>query len=120
MAVTIKWLPATATSVTETAITNLDFGQLVRPSTKVLSFKIGNVGTSAAEQVAVKAVGSDTEAVNWKHFSKDGGVTFVTTAFIPDIPSNGLSEELQIRTTIPADATLGTHATSTRVEYVYA
>lgn len=120
MAVTIKWLPVEAIDTTATAITSLDFGQMVRPSEKVLDFKIGNTGASVAEQVQLKAVGSDAEAVAWKRFSKDGGTTYTTTAFLDDIPANGITTGLKIKTTIPADATLGTHTTSTRLEYVYA
>lgn len=119
MAVTIKWLPSTATDTTPVALTSLAYGVVVRPGSATATFKIGNTGTSTAEQVVVKETGTDAEAVGWKTFSLDA-TTYNATVSLPNIAPNGISGTVTGKATIDAAATLGDHTTQTRVEYIYA
>lgn len=119
MAVTIKWLDGAASAVSDAAITEINFGDIVRPGTATRTFKIGNTGSSIVEQVSVSADGADAEAVGWKTFSTDGS-TFTASISVPNIAATtGLSGTLSVRTTVPSNGTTGTHTTNIKVQYVY-
>lgn len=119
MGVTIKWLAGTASDVTEDAITEINFGDIVRPGTATASFKIGNTGSSIAEQVVVSADGADAEAVSWKSFSSDDS-TYSATLNLPNIPATtGLSSTIYVKTTVPETGTTGTHTSNVKVSYVF-
>jgi len=117
--VTIKWLAGNAASTADAAITEINFGDIVRPGIATETFKIGNTGSSIAESVSVTADGADAEAVGWKTFSTDAS-TFTASINVPNIAATtGLSGELSVRTTVPANGTTGTHTTNVKVSYVY-
>ena len=119
MAVSLKFLPETATSVGDGAITELNFGNIIRGNSKTVGLKIGNTGDSIAESVTCSIEGSD-EAAAWKTISIDNGATWGTTAQLPDIAAtNGISGVVQIKSTVPSNATTGQHTTNLRVEYIY-
>lgn len=119
MAVTIKWLAGDAAAVTDSAITEINFGDIVRPGEATRTFKIGNTGSSIAESVSVSADGADTEAVGWKTFSTDAE-TFTASINVPNIAANAMTAALSVKTTVPGAGTTGTHATSVKVQYIYA
>lgn len=118
MAVTIKWLDGAAAGIGDAAITEINFGDIVRPGNATKSFKIGNTGTSVAESVVVSADGADAEAVGWKTFSADN-VTYTATVNLANIASNGVSPVTYVKTTVPDTATTGTHTTNVKVSYIY-
>lgn len=119
MAVVIKWLAGNAASVADAAITEVNFGDIVRPGAVTQTFKIGNTGSSIAESVSVTADGADAEAVGWKSFSTDAS-TFTSSISVPNIAATtGLSGALSARTTVPSNGTTGPHNTSIKVSYVY-
>lgn len=118
MAVTIKWLPATATAVTESAIASLDLGVITAGNYTEKQFKIANVGTSLAESVVLSCVGADAEAVTWKTYKVGAGV-YGASISIPNIASNTIAETITIKSTVPLSATAGVHATLTQVAFVY-
>lgn len=119
MAVTIKWLAGDAVDVNAAAITEINFGDIVRPGEATRTFKIGNTGNSVAEQVVVTADGADAEAVGWKTFSTDG-TTFNASVNLPNIAATtGISGQLSIKTTVPETATTGTHTCNIKCSYVF-
>ena len=119
MAVNILWLDPTAADTSGTQITEINFGDIVRPGTATTSFKIGNTGDSAAEQVVVTVDGADAEAVGWKSFSTDD-TTFTAAINLPNIvATNGITDVVYIKTTIPDTATTGTHTSNVKVSYVF-
>lgn len=119
MAVSLKFLADTATAVTDPAITELNFGNIIRGNSKTVGLKIGNTGDSIAESVTCMIEGSD-EAAAWKTISVDNGASWGTTAELPNIAAtNGLSGVIQIKSTVPSSATTGQHTTNLRVEYIY-
>lgn len=119
MAVTLKFLAENATAVTDAAITELNFGNIIRGNSKIMGLKIGNTGSSIAESVSLSIEGAD-ESVGWKTISVDGGSTWATTQSLPDIAATtGLSGAVKIKSTVPAGATTGVHTCNLRVEYVY-
>ena len=119
MPVTIKWLAGDAADVSAPAITEINFGDIVRPGEATRTFKIGNTGNSVAESVSVSADGADAEAVGWKSFSTDGS-TFTASINVPNIAATtGITGQLSVKTTVPANGTTGTHTTNIKVQYVY-
>lgn len=119
MAVVLKFLPESSTSVTETALTELNFGNIIRGNSKIMGLKIGNTGDSIAESVTLKCEGSDA-AAGWKSISVDSGLTWEAEAQLPNIPATtGLSSVVQVKSTVPANATTGLHTSSLRCEYIY-
>lgn len=117
MAVTIKWLAPESSNYTGDVISNVDFGTVIVGESATKSFKIANTGTSIAENVTVKCVGSD-EAVGWKKYKLDSGA-YNTQIAIPNIAQNGTTGLITVQTTVPLAATLGNHTTSTEIAYVY-
>lgn len=117
--VNIVWLDATAADTSGTQITEINFGDIIRPGSAVRSFKIGNTGDSVAEQVTLSASGADTEAVAWKSFSTDNAA-FTASVSVPDVAASAITAELYIKTTIDAAATTGVHSTSLVCDYIYA
>lgn len=119
MAVVLKFLPDTAVATTESAITELNFGNIIRGNSKVMGLKIGNTGDSIAESVTLKIEGGDA-ASGWKTISVNSGSSFAAEAQIANIAAtNGISEVIQIKSEVPAGATTGLHTSSLRVEYIY-
>lgn len=119
MAVNLKFLGENATAVTESAITELNFGNIIRGNSKVTGLKIGNTGDSIAESVTLKIEGSDT-SVAWKTISVDNGLSWTTEAQLPNIAATtGLSGKIQIKSTVPSNAATGLHTCSLRCEYIY-
>lgn len=118
MAVTIKWLPSTATAVTDTAITSLDLGTITAGNYVEKQFKIANVGTSLAENVVISCTGSDTEAIAWKNYKVGAGV-YGASVSVPNIASNAMADTITIKSTVPLSATAGVHSTLTQVAFVY-
>lgn len=118
MAVTIKWLDATATSTADASITTLDLGTITAGNYVEKQFKVGNVGTSLAESVVISAIGSDTDAVSWKNY-KVGAGSYGATASVPNIASNTISDAITIKSTVPLSATAGVHSTLTQIAFVY-
>ena len=117
--VNIVWLDATAANTSGTQITEINFGDIIRPGSAVRSFKIGNTGDSVAEQVTLSASGADTEAVVWKSFSTDNAA-FTASVSVPDIAASAITSALYIKTTIDAAATTGSHSCSLVADYIYA
>lgn len=119
MAVNLKFLAENATSVSDSAITELNFGNIIRGNSKVAGLKIGNIGDSIAESVTLKVEGSDA-SVAWKTISVDNGSTWTTEAQLPNIAATtGLTNKIQIKSTVPSNATTGLHTCSLRCEYIY-
>lgn len=118
MSVNIIWLEPTATDISGTQITEINFGDIVRPGSATESFKIGNTGASTAEQVVLTADGADTEAVGWKSFSSDDA-TYDTSLSLADIAQDGITPVTYVKTDIPADGTTGSHSTSLKISYVF-
>lgn len=119
MAVNLKFLAETATAVTEPAITELNFGNIIRGNSKTTGLKIGNTGDSIAESVTLKIEGSD-QSVAWKTISMDNGSTWATEVALPNIAATtGLTNKIQVKSTVPSNATTGLHTCSLRCEYIY-
>lgn len=119
MAVTLKFLAEAATAVTDAAITELNFGNIIRGNSKIMGLKIGNTGSSIAESVTLSIEGAD-ESVAWKTLSIDAGVTYGTTQSLANIAATtGLSSAIKVKSTVPAGATTGVHTCNLRCEYVY-
>lgn len=119
MAVVLKFLPESAVSTSEVALTELNFGNIIRGNSKVMGLKIGNTGDSTAESVTLKVEGSD-EAAGWKLISVDSEQTWQAEAQIPNIAAeDGLSGVIKVKSEVPASATTGLHTSSLRVEYIY-
>lgn len=117
--VNLKFLPESAISVSEEALTELNFGNIVRGNSKTMALKIGNTGSSIAESVVLRVEGGDP-AVAWKTISVDDGGSWKTEAQLDNIPAtDGLSKVVKIKSTVPAEATTGLHTTDLRVEYIY-
>jgi hypothetical protein len=119
MAVNIIWLDPAATDTSGSQITEINFGDIIRPGEATETFKIGNTGDSVAEQVTVSADGADTEAVGWKSFSTDA-TNFSASVSLPDIGVNAISGEVSVKTTVDAAATTGTHTCNIVCDYIYA
>lgn len=117
MAVNIVWLDPTATTVSGDKITNIDFGTIIVGQSATKSFKLGNTGTSTAEQVTISTIGSD-EATAWKSFSTDN-TSFASSVTLANLEPNTVSDVVYQKSTVPSNATLGTHTTTTQVSYVY-
>lgn len=119
MAVTLKFLPETAVSTAESAITELNFGNIIRGNSKIMGLKIGNTGDSIAESVTLRIEGGDA-AAGWKTISVNAQSSWETEAMLPNIAAtNGISDKVYIKSTVPAGATTGLHTSSLRVEYIY-
>lgn len=119
MAVNIKFLNENATSVSEQAISEINFGNVIRGNSNEVGFKIGNTGDSIAESVTIKIEGS-SQAVSWKQLSKDNGSSWSSEIAIDDIPAlTGLSGKIKIKTTVPSSASTGAYNSVVRVEYIY-
>lgn len=116
MAVTIKFLPGTASTTAETELTEINFGNIIRGNSAVKDIKIGNTGNSTAESVALSVEGGASAA--WKTLSKDG-VSYTPTLALPDIPASGLSGVVNIKSTVPGSATTGLINSTLKIEYVY-
>lgn len=119
MAVNLKFLSQDATSVNDTAITELNFGNIIRGNSKQVGFKVGNTGNSIAESVTAKIEGSSA-AVAWKTISIDGGFSWATEVNLPNIAaSNGLTDVIKVKSTVPSNAQTGSYVSTMRIEYIY-
>lgn len=119
MAVTLKFLNESATSVTDKAITELNLGNIIRGNSKTVGLKIGNTGDSIAESVTLKVEGS-TSAVAWKTISVDNGSSWTTEASLPNIAAtNGLTDKIQVKSQVPSNASTGSYSSVLRCEYIY-
>lgn len=119
MAVNLKFLKDTATSVSEEAITELNFGNIIRGNSKIVGLKIGNTGDSMAESVTLKVEGSSA-AVAWKTISINNEGSWATEVSLPNIAAtNGITDVIKVKSTVPSSASTGSYTSTLRCEYIY-
>ena len=128
ISVTIKWIPHddTATDAGDAGtLAELAFGTIqinVAEETggsAKRSFKIGNTGTSKAEDCELSFTGANSEAVGWKTLCATEGGSYTTTLEIADIDEDAISPVLWAQSTVPYTATTGNHETNLTIEYTY-
>lgn len=115
--VTLKFLNENASAASEQAITELNFGNIIRGNNKQLGFKIGNTGDSTAESVTLEIEGG--EAAAWKTISIDNGSRWETNPTLPNITPNGITKKILIKSTVPSIAQTGSFTTTLRCSYIY-
>lgn len=115
--VTLKFLNENASSASDQAITELNFGNIIRGNSKQLGFKIGNTGDSTAESVTLEVEGG--EAAGWKTISTDNGARWETNPTLPNIAPNGITSKILIKSTIPSNAQTGNFVTTLRCSYIF-
>lgn len=116
--VTLKFLNENATSASDQAITELNFGNIIRGNSKQLGFKIGNTGDSTAESVTLEVEGS-SEAAGWKTISTDNGASWSNNPTLPNIAPNGITSKILIKSAVPSNAQTGSFMTTLRCSYIF-
>lgn len=115
--VTLKFLNESASAASESAITELNFGNIIRGSSKQMAFKIGNTGDSTAESVTLEVEGG--ESAGWKTISVNDGSSWETNPSLPNIEPNAITSKILIKSTVPSMATTGAFSCTLRCSYIY-
>lgn len=116
--VTLKFLAENATSASGSAITELNFGNIIRGNSKTMGLKIGNTGDSTAESVTLEIEGS-SESVSWKKISVDNGSSWETAPSLPNIAPNSITNKILIKSTVPSSSSTGAFVSTLRCSYIY-
>ena len=127
MSVEIKWIKGDCTETSAgdaDELAQLDFGTIqIKPQEEEggeskVSLKVGNIGTSTAENVELEFTG-EGDHLQWKGLSKNEEGPFESTLSLNDIGEDEISDVVWAQSEVPYDAETGSHSCYLTCEYTY-